>query len=112
MKNVSHNILHISSVQLSRSWYVTYLFFKKKKYFKDGIKIHSCFKRNIKSTERTDLQNFKTNFKCSAVIIPSVAMSINNFPLIYEELGGEKKKDICIARKLQVLLELFGTFSS
>lgn len=47
-----------------------------------------------------------------AIIIPSIAMSINNFLLIYEELREEKKKNICIARKLQVFLELFGTFSS
>lgn len=62
-------------------------------YFKYGIKIHKLyFKRNINSTERTDLQNFKANFKSSAVIIPSVSISINNFLLIYEALGGEKKK--------------------
>lgn len=79
-------------------------------YFQDNIKIHSCFKRNIKSTERTDLQIFKANFKCSAVIIPSVAMSINNFLLIYEELGWEKKKIFALQENSRCSQSYLGHF--
>ena len=107
MCHIIHYIFSLFSYQ-DLDMLLTGIFFQI--YFKDGIKIHSCFKRNIKSTERTDLQNFKANFKCSAVIIPSVAMSINNFPLIYEELRGEKKKIFALQENSRCSQSYLGRF--